>query len=100
MKRPGIRLVVPPMLPVSAISADAAAPSVAPGSAVVATPDALSRPLRPVVALPFRLLLKRVWYLVAILLLPGALIVVPLLWWLERRRIRAAAIASYPAKAQ
>jgi len=49
-----------------------------------ATRDA---PSRPVMALSLRLLLKRALYLVAILLLPGALTAVALLWWLDRRRI-------------
>jgi hypothetical protein len=50
--------------------------------------DPLSRRGKPVMAVSFRLLLKRALYLVAILMLPGALIAVPLLWWLDRRRIR------------
>ena len=40
------------------------------------------------VALTFRLLLKGALYLAALLLLPGALLGAPLLWWLERRRTR------------
>jgi len=35
------------------------------------------------------LLLKGALYLAAILLLPGALIGAPLLWWLERRKTNA-----------
>lgn len=53
-----------------------------------ATRDAASQPDKPVVALSFRLLLKWALYLIAILLLPGALIAVVLHWWLERRAIR------------
>ena len=53
-----------------------------------ATRDAPSQPGKPVMALSFRLLLKRALYLVAILLLPGALIAVALHWWLDRRGIR------------
>ncbi len=53
-----------------------------------ATCDAPSQPDKPVVALSFRLLLKWALYLIAILLLPGALIAVALHWWLERRTIR------------
>ena len=58
------------------------------GQPEAAMRDALSQPGRPVMAVSFRLLLKRALYLVAILLLPGALIAVVLLWWLDRRRIR------------
>jgi len=54
-----------------------------------ATRDALSQPGKPVTPVPLLLLLKWVLYLAAILLLPGALIGVPLLWWLDRRRTRA-----------
>jgi hypothetical protein len=43
---------------------------------------------QPVITLSFYLLLKRALYLVAILLLPGALTAIALLWWLDRRRIR------------
>jgi len=43
---------------------------------------------KPVIAI-LRLLLKGALYLAAILLLPGALIGAPLLWWLERRKTNA-----------
>ena len=72
--------------PLGAIAADASIPSL---STRAAMPDALSRPRKPVATFAFRLLVKRALYLVAILVLPGALIALPLLWWLDRRRIRA-----------
>jgi hypothetical protein len=58
------------------------------GSSAPRGSEAPSQPGKPVMALSFRLLLKRALYLVAILLLPGALIAVALHWWLDRRGIR------------
>jgi hypothetical protein len=58
------------------------------GRAEPAVRDALSEAGRPGMTVSLRLLLKRALYLVAIVLLPGALIAAVLLWWLDRRRIR------------
>jgi phospholipid transport system substrate-binding protein len=74
-----------------------------PGPALL---DAPFQPGKPLIPFSFRLLLTRALYLAAILLLPGALFAVVLLWWLDRRRTRterlmrsatAVAIARSPA---
>ena len=132
MKRLGMLLVVPPIVPERAIAQAAPAASVSTGPAVratrvaraprscaqhvmkpvnsAATPsslegaqalrqgrtepamrDALSEPGGSVMSVSFRLLMKRTLYLLAILLMPGALIAAVLLWWLDRRRIRGSA---------
>lgn len=108
VKRHQIRLALLPMLPAGAVAAGVATALSASGSSVAAPapsqgagapqqckpgtplPDAHARPRWSAEALPLRLVLKRILYLLAILLLPGALIAVPVLWWLKRRRIRPA----------